>query len=153
MMLVLFYANGRVPEPFAILRSLFFYPFSTNSPILPGGWTLNFEMMFYGMFAVALTMRFRSGVVAITAALNLLVFLGWIFGPVGRNNVAFPISLEFMFGVAIGVGYCEGARLPKALNIAFVTLGFIAIGISVKIGFVAGGNDPLKSWLGVCLQP
>ena len=142
MMLALFYAKGRVPEPLAILQSLFFYPFLTHSPILPAGWT--FEMMFYGMFAVALTMRPRTGVVAVSAALGLLVLLGWILGPVERNNVAFPVSLEFIFGVIIGVGYCEGVRFPKALNIALVILGFVAIGISVKLGLVAGGEAPMR---------
>ena len=144
MMLVLFFAKGQVPEPLAILKSLFFYPFFTDTPILPAGWTINFEMMFYGMFAVALSMRSRSGVAAIAAALSLLVILGCIFGPVGRNNVAFPLALEFIFGLAIGVGYCKGVRLAKTLNIAFVMLGFIAIGISVKMGLVAGGNDPMR---------
>ena len=97
----------------SVLKSLFFYPFATESPVLPAGWTLNYEMMFYAIFALALVMRPRPAVIAVSTSLGALVILGWVLGPVGRNNVAFPLSLEFIFGMTIGVAYCEGARVRK----------------------------------------
>ena len=144
MMVLLCFGKNVVPEPVRILESLFFYPFATGVPVLPAGWTLNFEMMFYAVFALALVMRPRPAVIAVSTTLVTLVILGWVLGPVGRNNVAFPLSLEFIFGMTIGVAHCEGARVPKSLGALAIIFGFLAIGFSQKLGLISGGGDPMR---------
>ena len=107
-------------------------------PVLPAGWTLNYEMMFYAIFALALVMRPRPAVIAASTTLATLVILGWVLGPVGPNNVAFPLSLEFIFGMTIGVAYCEGARVAKSLAAVAIIFGFLAIGFSQELGLISG---------------
>ena len=140
MMVLVCCGENVVPKPVSILESLFFYPFAAQVPVLPAGWTLNFEMMFYAIFALALVMRPRPAVIAVSTTLVTLVILGWVLGPVSRFNVAFPLSLEFIFGMTIGVAYCEGARVAKSLGAVAVILGFLAIGFSQKLGFRFSGN-------------
>jgi peptidoglycan/LPS O-acetylase OafA/YrhL len=49
------------PTAWNFVASLLFIPthdqFGTVRPVLPVGWTLNYEMLFYGLFAAALAMR------------------------------------------------------------------------------------------------
>jgi exopolysaccharide production protein ExoZ len=136
------YTKNAVPKTVIVLESLFFYPFFTGPPVLLAGWTLNFEMMFYAIFALALVMRPRSAVIAASTTLVTLVILGWMLGPVGPNNVAFPLSLEFIFGMTIGLAYCEGARVGKTLGAVAIILGFLAMGFSQKLGLISTGSDP-----------
>jgi exopolysaccharide production protein ExoZ len=138
------YTKNVVPETVSVLESLFFYPFATEGPVLPAGWTLNFEMMFYAIFALALVMRPRPAVITASTTLGALVILGWVMGPVSRNNVAFPLSLEFIFGMTIGVAYCAGARVAKIFAAFAIIFGFLAIGLSQKLGLISGGTDPIR---------
>jgi len=73
-----------------------------------------------------------------------LVILGWVLGPVGRNNVAFPLSLEFIFGMTIGVAYCEGARVAKSLGAVAIIFGFLAIGFSQTLGLISDSDEPMR---------
>jgi exopolysaccharide production protein ExoZ len=137
------YANGRLPSTEALLRSLFFYPFAAKNPLLNPGWTLNYEMLFYAIFALCLLMRPRRGILACATVLSAMVALGCIFGPVPRSNAAFPLSLEFVFGMAVGVAYAEGLRLPKPLGLTIVIFGFGLIGAS-RGAWIISTYDPMR---------
>jgi exopolysaccharide production protein ExoZ len=70
-------------------------------PVLVPGWTLNYEMFFYGVFAVGLAVRrvaaFSMGV------LILAVVAGYVFSPQGAvlKTYTSPILLAFLGGLAI----------------------------------------------------
>lgn len=77
-------------------------------PLLDVGWTLNFEMLFYCLFAVALLVReaYRLWVVAV-----LLYLLCYVIGPAFDLADGFyrnDIALEFLMGMAIGILYRRG---------------------------------------------
>lgn len=89
-----------------LLRSLFFLPGLDNAgtlkPLLYVGWTLNFEFLFYALFAISLKapIRYRlpvlgALVVAVLVAGNLAT--GLIFNQFYGN----PLLLEFLAGAAI----------------------------------------------------
>jgi peptidoglycan/LPS O-acetylase OafA/YrhL len=89
--------------------SLFFIPMiNPNSglpqPVVEPGWTLNYEMFFYRLFAVSLTApekwRFwlTASTLAILASLSIFSFDA-AFARFYTN----PILLEFLFGMAIAV--------------------------------------------------
>lgn len=87
------------------LKSLFFVPyFKENSelhPMLAVGWTLNYEMFFYGciLVAIGLSRRFYLG---ITLALLLLAYAVGRAAPVGREAGTFlanTLIFEFAFGM------------------------------------------------------
>lgn len=92
-------------EPGHLAASLLFIPamspWGLVQPTLPVGWTLNFEMLFYAVFAVAIALgppRIRFCLAAFG-----LVFLGGYLLPdaVALNFFAQTIVFEFILGVCI----------------------------------------------------
>ena len=86
---------GFVPSPHPVLAKPY--------PVLIPGWTLNYEMAFYALFALALFLPKPSRLWAILAALAGAVLAGRLVR--GSGAVAFysdPIVLEFGAGALIG---------------------------------------------------
>jgi exopolysaccharide production protein ExoZ len=97
------------PDVGLLIRSLLFFPDGSKihpdglpHPTLSGGWTLNYEMYFYLVFAVALVVsKHRPSVVAI----GLLVAVMAIVDVTGLHRNPVPrfygnrIVLEFVFGM------------------------------------------------------
>src|SRR6185295_2076908 len=102
-----------------LVASLLFVPWPRPDgmmlPVHMLGWTLNYEMFFYVVFAVALTLTRRNAVVAVTALFLVLVIAGRLFAL--PQPLAFwcdPVILEFCFGMMIALAYREGFRLWRA---------------------------------------
>lgn len=103
-----------------LLLSLFFIPSENPAgfghyPILPVGWTLNFEMLFYLLFALSFGVaeRWRIGVVSLLVILVSLVLARESFVSSFYRN---PIIFEFLLGVSLAALYRRGAlRGPKPL--------------------------------------
>lgn len=107
-----------------LLCSLFFIPNFLGlgdvlSPLLQPGWTLNFEMAFYLIFAVALFLPRRRGLVAIGLVLFGLVAFGRAnLIPIHHapsDILAFYTKTDmsyFGYGVVIGLFEREFAPLP-----------------------------------------
>ena len=101
-------------------------PDGTMQPLVGQGWTLNYEMFFYVIFAAAVAAPRRMAVALVSAVLIAGVLAGRIFQP-ASPTVAFwldPIILEFVFGMAIGLAYREGVRVPKPLALLAMAAGF-----------------------------
>jgi exopolysaccharide production protein ExoZ len=90
-------------------------------PVLEPGWTLNYEMFFYVIFAASLMLRRAIRVLAVSAILAALVAIGLLFegGPMFDFYTG-SIILEFMFGMAI-------ARYGLRLPLIAAPLGLIAM--------------------------
>ncbi len=116
--------NGQPPDAGEVARSLLFIPYARISgdavPVLAVGWTLNYEMMFYVLFAMAMLLAFRQGVVALALALCGLACAGALLqlSPVIPGFWTNPIILEFLFGIGIGVLYRSAYRPPLSLLFA-----------------------------------
>ena len=84
-------------------------------PIFTLGWTLEYEMFFYALFAVAVRWPARQAVAAVAATLAVGVAIGQVWHlPAGP--LAFwtqPIVFEFVLGMAIGLLWRSGVRLPS----------------------------------------
>jgi exopolysaccharide production protein ExoZ len=93
-------------------------------PLLGVGWTLNFEMFFYLIFAGATLLPRRWAVVAVTALFVTAVNLRtpWTGAPPFTVWFA-PTILEFVFGMWIALAFREGLRVPPWLSCALVTAG------------------------------
>jgi exopolysaccharide production protein ExoZ len=128
-----------------LLASLFFYPLPrtdgvTFNPILAQGWSLNYEMFFYLVFAVAVIFRPR---VAITGVMLFLVALGgYTHAPLfdmafPLRHFANPILWEFALGLVIGLAHREGLCLPRTVAVALMAAGF-----GVIIATMFGEHDP-----------
>lgn len=96
-------------------------------PIVGHGWTLNYEMQFYALFALALLAPRRIAVASVTVALVAMVVAGQQLSP-KSTVLAFwtsPVILQFVYGMLIGLAYREGLRVPKPLAVALVVGGCV----------------------------
>jgi len=126
-------ARGAFPamQPTAahIARSLFFVPHRDATgiiaPLIVPGWTLNYEMFFYLLFAAGLLAPARLRAWAVSAALVGLVAirpLGDAANPLWATYTN-PLLLEFGAGVWLGKAWSED-RLPgPAIGWSLVALG------------------------------
>lgn len=101
----------------------------TIRPVLPVGWTLTYEMLFYILVTTALLLRVPLGRVCIPL---LLAFAALAFaGP--PSGFANTIAIEFLFGIAIGSAIPRLQSLPPAVGIIAGSVGF-AILLIVPVG-------------------
>jgi peptidoglycan/LPS O-acetylase OafA/YrhL len=95
-------------------------------PLIGQGWTLDYEMFFYAVFALAMVLPRNRAILALSLTFPTLAWLG-------RDlTVASPILftwtdgliLEFLFGVYVGLAYRAGRRLPGWAAWAAIAAGF-----------------------------
>lgn len=112
-----------------VVASYVFFPLARPNgdmvPIVSQGWSLNFEILFYFIFAAAVILQRRAAVLMATLVIAALVVAGTALDPV-RQPFAFwtaPVMIEFVFGMILGAAYREGMRLPKWLALAVIAAG------------------------------
>ena len=106
--------TGRQVGVMDVLCSLAFIPFHHGSvamrPVLGQGWTLNYEMFFYALFAIALMFPRKVGLALVSAVLGGLFVASIVFGGswVGREPASVaqfymsPLLILFVVGIAVG---------------------------------------------------
>jgi peptidoglycan/LPS O-acetylase OafA/YrhL len=143
----------------ALIKSLLFIPFaksgtSTFRPDLFVGWTLNYEMFFYVLFAIGLAYpRYVVGVRWVCVALGGLVIAGLLANPQGTNLLLFysdSIVIEFALGMLIGLYLPRVTVSPSRLNKGLlVSLLVASLACVVVIPTIASGNIPRLFTMGV----
>jgi len=92
--------------------SLAFIPYRTDSgewsPILPQGWTLSYELIFYAVFATVLVFRRSIGLPMACLGVAAGVLLGGRLGDGLVAHLAASISLWFVLGIALGAVWRAG---------------------------------------------
>lgn len=95
---------------FELLKSLFFIPYQRFDgqmrPLVFVGWTLNYEMMFYVIFALGMLVPWRLfGLMITLTILGLAALAGQILAPRSPLVLFYtnPIMLEFGAGMVLGV--------------------------------------------------
>jgi peptidoglycan/LPS O-acetylase OafA/YrhL len=118
-----------VIEPGHLAASLFFVPvrapWGLIQPVLPVGWTLDFEMLFYLVFAVA--MALGAPRVRYCLLVFLCVFVAARFAP-GSVPLAFyaqSIIFEFIIGVAFAQAVLRWGCGPTGAGALLVAAGAI----------------------------
>ena len=123
-------AGGRIKnvtaDPLQILTSLTFVPWPRIDgellPIVPQGWTLNYEAFFY--LAFALCMCFRRGLALLVVLFTILALSSPLIP--GRWFVfrffADPIILEFVAGIALARLYMSGIRLRPVFSLVMLAV-------------------------------
>lgn len=128
------------------LKSIFFIPVKDMAPlyfapIIPLGWTLNFEMYFYAVFGLSILLgRFRLIAMIVWVLIFVIAlpmysrtlsfdpFKYYYFTPNYLNLMANPIILEFVAGALIGQLYISKyifiANRKIALNIMILSVAF-----------------------------
>ncbi|WP_293883616.1 acyltransferase [Sphingomonas sp.] len=121
-------------DPQHIVASLTFVPWPRPDdgryyPLLGQGWTLNYEMFFYVSFAVVLFLPARFRVLALWVGGMALIAAGQLFAlPQPLAFYAHPVIAEFLFGVALSVGY---RRLPGSpmLGLGLITAAIVFLSL------------------------
>ena len=140
-------------SPQHIIASFFFLPWPGPSgellPVLALGWTLNFEMLFYAVFALALHFERKTGIAVLLAAFAGLILLGMLV-PATVWPLHFwgsPIILEFLLGIGLAMLYSRGWRLPmptRALLVGAAAVLTIAFGFSA-MAHIAPDRAPFET--------
>lgn len=158
-LVVLYFAAraGRASFPplSEVLGSFGFVPYASGPrhewrPIAGQGWTLNYEMFFYALFALFLRFERDVAIAGVTLALGLVVALGAWAGP-GAGPLAFwgdPIVFEFAFGMAIAWGWRRGFRLSRraAATLVFVAIGWLALDLDLIRAVPLDQAEPNGVW-------
>lgn len=142
--------NSPLPDMGEILRSYLFIPYlkagdGLIQPVYKLGWTLNYEMMFYVVFALAIVLPARLAVAAVTVFFAGLVGLGLALKP-SPGALSFwtsPMILEFVAGMWLGLARLSEFRLPRLAGPALVLLGLLLIAAG---GSTATDLDRLINW-------
>jgi len=128
--------------------SMLFFPvlhptFGDYNPVLFVGWTLNYEMAFYLLFALALFLPVRARSEVLLSVIVLAVAAGYVFQPDGV--AAFytrPVVLEFAFGIVAGIAYMSAMTLGRSTALALLLAGALSLAL-----FGTGDHSPLLDGL------
>ena len=119
-----------------LVQSLFFIPHwgpkGSISPMILLGWTLNYEMFFYVVFAVAMAIMVTRRVPLAIAMLLVLPILGLFINFEGSAAGEFysnEIILEFIFGMLLAVLLSHGAlgRVGTPAGWALIAAGAVGL--------------------------
>ena len=115
-----------------VARSYLFFPVVDSAghfrPLLPVGWTLTYEFLFYLLFALALALRVEVlrvlvpglGLFVVAALFRTESWPAW--------TILFnTIVIEFIFGVVLAKLTLRGWSLPTGLAASLVVAGFVVI--------------------------
>lgn len=91
-------------------------------PVLVQGWTLNYEMFFYVLFAAVLCLRRSARLAALCGIFGALVLAGYWLEPEGPVWTTYtrPIILEFLLGIFLARWWLGdgAARIQRGAGIA-----------------------------------
>jgi exopolysaccharide production protein ExoZ len=128
-------------DPAHLLKSLAFIPYQRPDgamhPVVFVGWTLNYEMAFYLIFALGLMLPSRLAGLAVSIAVLLAVALaGQVLQPKDPVLAFYtaPMILEFGAGMVLGALLVRG-RLPKAPAWGWPAVG---VGLAALAVMLAG---------------
>lgn len=119
---------GRELDVSWVVASFFFVPWTSAAgfpwPVLGLGWTLNFEMYFYIIFAIALFMNRTIAIITICIFFMGSISLGYFID----SKAAFIVQTthwllaEFLLGIFIGFSFRKGKEIPNILGAAIILL-------------------------------
>jgi peptidoglycan/LPS O-acetylase OafA/YrhL len=128
--------NSNAQQPTDIAASFFLWP--TAAPYLVNnGWTLTYEIIFYGLWAlVALPTATRKTAYIACLVLAAGSFTGLLLG-IDPKVINFSLFIEFAFGVAVGVAFKKGLfrqNIPAGIGLAAAGAFLASLAISQGLG-------------------
>lgn len=142
------------PDYVNILLSLLFIPCRDAAnhiePFYGAGWTLNFEMFFYAVFAIGLWLKLRA--LWFVGSLLVLLSIGHIFRQPDWPAVSIflnPIVLNFLYGIIIAELLYAKLGVSKTIAFAMVLFG-LAVTFFPPVAPVLGISNP---WLADSPRP
>lgn len=116
---LIFRDASSLPPIHSLVKSLLFIPFASArtgevQPLLITGWTLNYEMFFYVVFACGLLVSRHHRMLLVGVLLGSLVALRYFAVPSSPIALTYtsPLLIEFVIGCVLGNMY-ESKALPR----------------------------------------
>jgi exopolysaccharide production protein ExoZ len=128
--------HGTIASPRSIVASFAFIPTPRSNglmyPLVVVGWTLNYEMFFYSVFALGLMFLRNLVVAGVSAFFVAIVVLSALAGPLPQPFAFWTsaIILEFVTGMLLAVAYRSGIALAGWGAGSLIFLGLIGLGLS-----------------------
>lgn len=140
LVLVIYFTPSGVKEaifdPNQIITSYLFLPYERYdgriAPTLSLGWTLNYEMFFYAIFALTLAWQKRRIALTVILVICSLAFIGALVPqnfPAPIREWTDSIILEFAFGIFIAKGYEKFGRPRSTRWIPFFCLSLVGFAL------------------------
>jgi exopolysaccharide production protein ExoZ len=136
-------------DPLHLGASLFFVPMlrpgnpGMIEPFVKLGWTLNYEMFFYFVFATLFALRSRARGLVLALIFIALVTIGQVFEP-NQTQIKFYTSYDlvaFLVGCALGIAHQEGR------------LDGLSVGAARLLGVFSLLAIPLVFWQSTTKEP
>jgi exopolysaccharide production protein ExoZ len=150
-------------SPAAVAKSLFFVPYHSLSfpteiwPVLVPGWTLNYEMFFYALFAITLALPLGVRMISLVSTLAALVIVGHVVQPTNPALLVYtsPLLLEFGLGAIVGYLWArKSLEMSLAGSLAAVVVGLWMLfsrgelwGYSQMVGATLTVIGCLSAWI------
>ncbi|WP_083649273.1 acyltransferase family protein [Salaquimonas pukyongi] len=120
------------------LSSYLFWPYARETdglirPVFGLGWSLQYEVLFYIIFAIGLCFSRTKGLIFIAGTIVASSLLARIFGgntaevPAIIRFLSHTISLEFLAGMLLGYLYMKGLRFTRGIGLGIGSLGLILL--------------------------
>jgi exopolysaccharide production protein ExoZ len=139
----------------ALATSLAFIPYPTYGfdgtdvfPLYTLGWTLNYEVFFYCIFAIFIVLPRREATWAVIVFLVLASVFGLLIQP---TNTALqfwsqPIILEFGFGLLVGALWLTPTRVNWSICVVILICSILVVAadplrLTIKIANLSTAND------------
>lgn len=139
---------GPRPDLASALNGLAFIPYPSNTaggrivPPLEVGWTLNYEMLFYTLFAACFAASARATVNRLLVAISALVAIGTLVSlPMPLAAWTKPILLQFCGGMIIARMHSASIRLSAAARVMMLLMAGALFALSVD-----GLEDGQAGW-------
>ncbi|MGI3777160.1 MAG: acyltransferase family protein [Janthinobacterium lividum] len=116
-------------------------------PVLPAGWTLSFEMLFYLVFAAGLALRPRDGLRGVVLRVVLPALLALSLAGLARapgwpapTVLADPLVLEFGAGALLGLWLLRPADRPAPAPTTTIGLALLAAAAALALACLPAGT-------------
>ena len=130
--------------------SYFFVPVLRDGgelrPVLGQGWTLDYEVFFYVLFAISMLLPRRVGLAGLASVMIGLVLIGQFAHPANAALGVWTdtLLLEFLLGLAIGLLQEAGASLGTRVAVAVATLGIVS---AIAFGPACAACGGVQTWI------
>lgn len=120
-----------------IVGSYLFLPIAppdwNATPVVGVGWTLNYEMFFYAVFAGALLLPRRLGLQLIFVCFGILVGLGILWKPSAPVLILVTnwLLFDFLMGIAIAWWLLSRGKLSRLPICALISLGIACLAATI----------------------
>lgn len=151
-------ARATIVEPIHLIASLIFLPWPNPaaatrvgvdliSPVLVPGWTLNFEMLFYLCFAIALLVSRERRLLTLIGVIGVVAICAWFVREQSAVARFFHPArlLEFVAGVGIA---WQLERYPLKVGKPLLSV-FIVTGIAMIV-VAEASHVPDRYWIIAC---